>query len=94
MRRFRTPAHPVHAGHAHPLVELAEELAADPEHPSEDESVLARVGHRGEPRGGHRGEPRGDEPRAGHDAGHDAGPRRRAADVTRPGARPRGGGAT
>ena len=43
VRRFRKPAHAVHGGHAHALVELAEELAADPENLSEDESVLARA---------------------------------------------------
>ncbi len=43
VRRFRKPAHAVHGGHAHPLVELAEELAADAERPSEDGSVLARA---------------------------------------------------
>jgi putative tricarboxylic transport membrane protein len=43
VRRFRKPAHEVHHGHAHVLVELAEELAADSEHLSEDESVLARA---------------------------------------------------
>jgi putative tricarboxylic transport membrane protein len=43
VRRFRRPAHEVHHGHTHALVELAEELAADSEHLSEDESVLART---------------------------------------------------
>ena len=43
MRRLRPPAHEVHHGHAHVLVELAEELAADSEHLSEDERVLART---------------------------------------------------
>ena len=43
VRRFRRPAHEVHHGHTHALVELAEELAADSEHLSEDESVLARA---------------------------------------------------
>ena len=33
----------MHHGHTHALVELAEELAADSEHLSEDESVLARA---------------------------------------------------
>jgi putative tricarboxylic transport membrane protein len=42
VRRFR-PAHPVPTGHAHPLVELAEELAAEPEDEREAESVLARA---------------------------------------------------
>ena len=32
VRRFRKPAHEVHHGHTHALVELAEELAADSEH--------------------------------------------------------------
>ena len=41
-RRFR-PGHPVHTGHTHPLVELAEELAAEPEDEREDRSVLART---------------------------------------------------
>jgi hypothetical protein len=43
VRRFRKPAHEVHHGHAHALVELAEELAADSEHLSEDERVLHRA---------------------------------------------------
>jgi putative tricarboxylic transport membrane protein len=43
VRRLRRPAHHVPHGHAHALVELAEELAADSEHLSEDESVLARA---------------------------------------------------
>ena len=43
VRRFRKPAHEVHHGHAHALVELAEELAADSEHLFEDESVLDRA---------------------------------------------------
>ena len=42
IRRLR-PAHPMHAGHAHPLVELAEELAAEPEDEREDTSALARA---------------------------------------------------
>jgi putative tricarboxylic transport membrane protein len=43
VRRFRKPAHAVPHGHTHALVELAEELATDSEHLSEDESVLARA---------------------------------------------------
>ena len=43
IRRFRKPAHGVHSGHAHPLVELAEELAADTDDLDHDESVLARA---------------------------------------------------
>jgi putative tricarboxylic transport membrane protein len=43
VRRFRTPAHPVHAGHAHPLAELAQELAGDAENLSDQERVLARA---------------------------------------------------
>jgi putative tricarboxylic transport membrane protein len=44
IRRFRPrPAHGVHTGHAHPLVELAEELAADTDDLDHDESVLARA---------------------------------------------------
>jgi putative tricarboxylic transport membrane protein len=42
IRRLR-PAHPVHVGHAHALVELAEELAGEPEDELEDRSVLARA---------------------------------------------------
>ena len=42
VRRFR-PAHPVPVGHAHPLLELAEELASEPEDEREDRSVLARA---------------------------------------------------
>jgi putative tricarboxylic transport membrane protein len=45
LRRFRKPAHEVHHGHTHVLVELAEELAADSEHLSEDERVLHRTEH-------------------------------------------------
>jgi Na+/proline symporter len=44
VRRFR-PAHAVPAGHAHALVELAEELAAEPEDEREARSVLARAEH-------------------------------------------------
>ena len=43
VRRLRPPAHEVHHGHAHVLVELAEELAADSEDLSEQERVLARA---------------------------------------------------
>ena len=44
IRRFRPrPAHGVHTGHAHPLVELAEELAAGTDDLDQDESVLARA---------------------------------------------------
>ena len=43
IRRLRKPAHGVHSGHAHPLVELAEELAADTDDLDHDESVLARA---------------------------------------------------
>jgi hypothetical protein len=43
VRRFRKPAHGVHSGHAHPLVELAEELAAGTDDLDQDESVLART---------------------------------------------------
>lgn len=46
LRRFvvrRRPGHPVHVGHAHPLVELAEELAADGEDEREQRSMLARA---------------------------------------------------
>ena len=44
IRRLRPrPAHEVHHGHAHALVELAEELAADTENQSESNSVLARA---------------------------------------------------
>ena len=83
VRRFRKPAHAVHGGHTHALVELAEELAADPENLSEDESVLARA-ERSERAGlgdeGRRDERRGDpgarepgaEPRAERD--HDRRP--------------------
>jgi putative tricarboxylic transport membrane protein len=42
VRRLR-PAHPLHAGSAHPLVELAEELATEPEDELEQRSVLARA---------------------------------------------------
>ncbi len=42
IRRLR-PAHQVHAGHAHPLVELAAELAAESEDEVEDRAVLARA---------------------------------------------------
>ncbi len=42
VRRFR-PNEAVHPGHAHPLVELAEELAGTPEDELEQESVLARA---------------------------------------------------
>ena len=38
----RRPGHPVPVGHAHPLVELAQELAAEPEDEQEDRSVPAR----------------------------------------------------
>jgi putative tricarboxylic transport membrane protein len=48
VRRFR-PAHAVPAGHAHPLVELAEELAAEPEDELADRSVLARAERRAGP---------------------------------------------
>jgi hypothetical protein len=43
VRRIRKPAHEVHGGHAHALVELAEELAADTDDLDHDESVLARA---------------------------------------------------
>jgi putative tricarboxylic transport membrane protein len=44
IRRVRPrPAHGVHHGHAHPLVELAEELASSSEDLTESESVLARA---------------------------------------------------
>jgi putative tricarboxylic transport membrane protein len=44
VRRVRPrPAHGVHHGHAHPLVELAEELAAGTDDLDKDESVLARA---------------------------------------------------
>jgi hypothetical protein len=65
VRRFRKPAHAVHGGHAHPLVELAEELAADGENLSEQESVLARAERREGAGGSVRGAPgesRGPDP--------------------------------
>jgi hypothetical protein len=43
LRRLRKQAHGVHTGHAHPLVELAEELAAGTDDLDQDESVLARA---------------------------------------------------
>ena len=44
IRRARPrPAHEVHHGHAHALVELAEELAAGTDNLDRDESVLARA---------------------------------------------------
>ena len=44
VRRLRPrPAHEVHHGHAHPLVELAEELASSSEDLTEAESVLTRA---------------------------------------------------
>jgi putative tricarboxylic transport membrane protein len=44
IRRVRPrPAHGVHTGHAHPLVELAEELAAGTDDLDQDESALARA---------------------------------------------------
>ena len=44
IRRLRPrPEHEVHHGHTHALVELAEELASDSAHLSEDESILARA---------------------------------------------------
>jgi putative tricarboxylic transport membrane protein len=44
IRRVRPrPAHEVHHGHAHALVELAEELAAGTDSLDKDESVLARA---------------------------------------------------
>jgi putative tricarboxylic transport membrane protein len=62
VRRFRRPAHEVHHGHTHALVELAEELAADSEHLSEDESVLARARHEAEADNPDAGPRRSDTP--------------------------------
>jgi len=55
VRRFR-PAHPVHPGHAHALVELAEELATEPEDELEDRSVLAPAERVAGPPAGEPGE--------------------------------------
>ena len=73
IRRLRKPAHGVHSGHAHPLVELAEELAADTDDLDHDESVLARA----ERVTSRRDDPRRAREDAGQVAGEDAGQERR-----------------